>query len=125
VDFPLFVELVDKVKLKKFFSRIGLLSVCSMHLGKVLIFELFNQKSNYILNFYAGPLNAYLFCSVSNWNLHLNLALQNSGSPEPLPVQAVVLGKDTGHLRTNWPGLHSHSLFCQSVLCFLILSLLC
>jgi hypothetical protein len=32
---------------------------------------------------------------VSNWNLHLNLALQNPGSPEPLPVQVVVLGKDT------------------------------
>jgi hypothetical protein len=115
VSFPLFVELVDKVKLKKFFSRIGLLSVCPMHLGKVLIFELFHQKSNYILNFYAGPLNAYLFCSVSNWNLHLNLALQNSGSPEPLPVQAVVLGKHTGvgHFTCELTGLG-----CTAALCF-------
>jgi hypothetical protein len=32
---------------------------------------------------------------VSNWNLHLNLALQNPESPEPLPVQVVVLGKET------------------------------
>ncbi|KAH0819481.1 hypothetical protein GEV33_003310 [Tenebrio molitor] len=72
----------------------------SCSLKCICIYDLFTSirtgvwELDYVFEVFRRNIRS-VFYNVSNWNLHLNLALQNPESPEPLPVQVVVLGKDT------------------------------